>query len=157
MSEAMPEPAERDEILRALRAIPIFAGTAVGQPTIERIGGRQEIPVDVRVVCATHQDLPAMIHDGRFREDLYYRLNVFPISVPPLRQRGEDVVILASDFAAKFAHSRICGCEVDVCDADDFAFFLPIFIGGQVRPADPARADNGHFNFRHRITLPPHL
>jgi transcriptional regulator with GAF, ATPase, and Fis domain len=59
--------------------------------------------VSVRVIAATNRDLKQTIREGRFREDLYYRLNVFPISVPPLRERGEDVVILASEFAARFA------------------------------------------------------
>lgn len=67
------------------------------------VGGSQLRKVNVRVIAATNRDLNKAIRDGRFREDLYYRLNVFPISVPPLRERHEDVVILASEFAAKFA------------------------------------------------------
>jgi PAS domain S-box-containing protein len=67
------------------------------------VGGSHLRKVNVRVIAATNRDLKQAISDGRFREDLYYRLNVFPISVPPLRERGEDVVILAADFAARFA------------------------------------------------------
>ena len=67
------------------------------------VGGSHLRKVNVRVIAATNRDLKQAIREGRFREDLYYRLNVFPISVPPLRQRGEDVVILASEFVAKFA------------------------------------------------------
>ena len=76
--------------------------------TIERIGGRQEIPVDVRVVCATHQDLPAMIKDGRFREDLYYRLAEIVVDIPPLRERKGDAVLLAHAFVRQYAgeHKR---------------------------------------------------
>ncbi|NBC12759.1 MAG: PEP-CTERM-box response regulator transcription factor [Gammaproteobacteria bacterium] len=70
---------------------------------IERIGGRQEIPVDVRVICATHQDLPKLIKDGRFREDLYYRINEATINVPPLRERQDDAVVLARAFLSRFA------------------------------------------------------
>ncbi len=70
---------------------------------IERLGGRKEIPVDVRVVCATHQDLPALIRDGRFREDLYYRINEATINVPPLRERADDSVVLARAFLTRFA------------------------------------------------------
>jgi two-component system NtrC family response regulator len=66
--------------------------------TIERIGGRQEIAVDVRVVCATHQDLPAMIREGRFREDLYYRLAEIVVNIPPLRRRSGDAALLAHAF-----------------------------------------------------------
>jgi two-component system NtrC family response regulator len=75
---------------------------------IERLGGRKEIPVDVRVVCATHQDLPALIREGRFREDLYYRINEATILVPPLRERGDDPMVLARAFLARFAkqHQR---------------------------------------------------
>ena len=70
---------------------------------IERVGGRQEIPVDVRVVCATHQDLRAMIRDGRFREDLYYRLAEIVVNIPPLRERQGDAVLLAHAFARSYA------------------------------------------------------
>jgi len=69
---------------------------------IERIGGRQQIPVDVRIVCATNQDLETRMADGRFREDLYYRLNEVIIRIPPLRDRGEDSVLLASYFLKRF-------------------------------------------------------
>jgi two-component system NtrC family response regulator len=69
---------------------------------IERIGGRQEIPVDVRVVCATHQDLPGMIKQGRFREDLYYRLAEIVVNIPPLRERKGDAALLAHAFARQF-------------------------------------------------------
>ncbi|WP_296897652.1 PEP-CTERM-box response regulator transcription factor [Thiohalocapsa sp.] len=70
---------------------------------IERIGGRQEIPVDVRVICATHQELPKLIEEGRFREDLYYRINEATIFVPPLREREDDAVVLARAFLSRFA------------------------------------------------------
>ncbi|MGB5834000.1 MAG: PEP-CTERM-box response regulator transcription factor [Thiohalocapsa sp.] len=75
---------------------------------IERIGGRKEIPVDVRVVCATHQDLPRLIAEGRFREDLYYRINEATIYAPPLRERQGDPVVLARAFLSRFAaqHKR---------------------------------------------------
>jgi two-component system NtrC family response regulator len=69
---------------------------------IERIGGRQPIPVDVRIVCATNQDLPKLMETGRFREDLYYRLNEFTIKVPPLRERPNDALLLAHYFLNKF-------------------------------------------------------
>ncbi|MFM1891270.1 MAG: hypothetical protein RLZ44_347, partial [Pseudomonadota bacterium] len=70
---------------------------------IERIGGREEIPVDVRVVCATHRDLPAQIRAGGFREDLYYRINEATVQVPPLRDRHGDAVLLARAFLERFA------------------------------------------------------
>ncbi|MFG6466401.1 PEP-CTERM-box response regulator transcription factor [Roseateles sp. BYS87W] len=70
---------------------------------IERVGGRQEIPIDVRVVGATHQDLKARIADGRFREDLYYRLAEIVVEIPPLRDRMGDAVLLSHAFARRFA------------------------------------------------------
>lgn len=66
--------------------------------TIERVGGSKSIPVDVRLIAATHRDLPKRIEDGKFREDLYYRLSVFPIDISPLRDRPEDVPPLAAEF-----------------------------------------------------------
>ena len=62
------------------------------------VGGGSPIPVDVRVVAATHRDLEEMVADGRFREDLYYRLDVVPIEIPPLRERREDIPALAEHF-----------------------------------------------------------
>lgn len=70
---------------------------------IERIGGRQEIPIDVRIVCATHQDLKSLIKEGRFREDLYYRLAEIVVSIPPLRDRKGDAALLAHAFVRRFA------------------------------------------------------
>jgi two-component system, NtrC family, response regulator len=70
---------------------------------VERIGGRNPIQVDVRIVCATNQDLNLMMAEGRFREDLYYRLNEVTVQVPPLRERAADVVVLASFFLSRFA------------------------------------------------------
>jgi two-component system NtrC family response regulator len=74
--------------------------------TIERIGGRQEIPVDVRIVCATHQDLKALTKESRFREDLYYRLAEIVVNIPPLRERVGDPALLAHAFVRRFAHEQ---------------------------------------------------
>jgi len=68
-----------------------------------RIGGSQELSVDVRIISATNRDLKAMVAAGSFREDLYYRLNVVSIDLPPLRERGDDVILLAHRFLKKFA------------------------------------------------------
>src|SRR6187551_2439649 len=69
----------------------------------ERVGGAETIKVDVRLVSATNRNLEQMIEDGEFREDLYYRLNVFPINLPPLRDRLEDLPVLVQHFITKFA------------------------------------------------------
>lgn len=70
---------------------------------IERVGGNSPIPVDIRIITATHRDLPKMINEGQFREDLWFRLNVFPITIPPLRQRKSDILALTQYFMEKKA------------------------------------------------------
>jgi transcriptional regulator with GAF, ATPase, and Fis domain len=71
--------------------------------SFERVGGQRALHVDVRIVAATHRDLRAMVTDGRFREDLWYRIAVFPIQIPPLRDRPEDIPALATHFALRAA------------------------------------------------------
>ncbi len=72
---------------------------AIEAREIERVGGSKPIRVDVRIIAATNRDLPAAVRDGRFREDLYFRLNVLPVPVPPLRERADDVPLLVRHFA----------------------------------------------------------
>jgi transcriptional regulator with GAF, ATPase, and Fis domain len=69
----------------------------------ERVGGGQPIHVDVRVIAATNRDLQAAVANGTFRQDLFYRLNVFPIEVPPLRERKDDILMLVEYFAQRYA------------------------------------------------------
>jgi two-component system NtrC family response regulator len=69
---------------------------------IERVGGRSEIPVNIRVICATHRDIPAMVADQTFREDLFYRVGEISIVIPPLRDRDNDVVLLAKTFLVQY-------------------------------------------------------
>ena len=78
----------------------------IQERSIERLGGRQEIAVDVRIVCATHQDLGALTKEGRFREDLYYRLAEIVVNIPPLRQRVGDAALLAHAFVRRFAQEQ---------------------------------------------------
>ena len=84
---------------------------------IERVGGRQEIPVDVRIVCATHQSLKDQIVSGRFREDLYYRLAEIVVEIPPLRARKGDSALLAHHFAHRFAAEQRRGAMTLLPDA----------------------------------------
>lgn len=90
--------------------------------TIERIGGRKTIPVDTRIVCATHQNLEAMIADGRFREDLYYRLAEIVVKIPSLAERPGDAILLARAMIKRFAkslHSHVTGFAPDALAAMD--------------------------------------
>jgi two-component system nitrogen regulation response regulator NtrX len=79
---------------------------ALQEQTVERVGGNTSVRVDVRVIAATNKDLPTEIRAGRFREDLYFRLNVIPISVPPLRERAADVPLLAEYFMAQLSREH---------------------------------------------------
>jgi two-component system NtrC family response regulator len=86
---------------------------------IERIGGRQPIPVDTRIVCATHQNLDAMTREGRFREDLYYRLAEIVVKIPALAERSGDSVLLARHFVNRFARELNAGAQSLSADAID--------------------------------------
>jgi formate hydrogenlyase transcriptional activator len=76
---------------------------AIQEQEFERLGSSKTIQVNVRLIAATHRDLGAMIRDEKFREDLFYRFNVFPIEIPPLRERREDIPLLVSFFVSKFS------------------------------------------------------
>ncbi len=84
-------PATQVKLLRVLQ-----------EGTLERLGGGEPVSVDVRIIAATNADLPALVEAGRFREDLFYRLNVINIELPPLRRRGDDVTLLADFFLARY-------------------------------------------------------
>lgn len=80
------------KLLRALQSL-----------TITRVGSEKQIPVDIRLICATNMDLERMVREGRFREDLYYRINTVRLHLPALRERSEDIVPLAEMFMGTFA------------------------------------------------------
>jgi DNA-binding NtrC family response regulator len=97
----------------------------------ERVGGTETLKTDVRVISATHRDLETLIREGKFREDLYYRLSVFPVTLPPLRERAEDIPRLAEHFVAKF--SRTIGKGVRGIDAQGTAELQAYAWPGNVR------------------------
>jgi two-component system response regulator PilR (NtrC family) len=74
---------------------------AIQERTIRRVGGTEEIPVDVRIIAATNRDLSAMVAENQFREDLYYRISVIPLEIPPLRHRRDDIPLLANHFLSR--------------------------------------------------------
>jgi two-component system response regulator PilR (NtrC family) len=84
-----------------------------------RVGGLEELQADIRVIAATNQDLTKLIAEGRFREDLYYRINVIPLTLPPLRERREDIALLAEHFLSKYSEQmgkEIVGLSHDALD-----------------------------------------
>jgi len=94
---------------------------AIQNRTVERVGGTRSINVNVRVITGTKRDLKQMVAEGKFRDDLFYRLNVLPIVLPPLRERREDIPLLIDHFLKRFAKDR--GVEVpDITPAVRYAF-----------------------------------
>ena len=90
-----------DEVGELSAAVQTRLLRVLQEGTLERLGGGQTISVDVRIIAATHRDLEALIREGQFRQDLFYRLVVFPLEIPPLRERPEDIPLLVSHFVRK--------------------------------------------------------
>jgi formate hydrogenlyase transcriptional activator len=98
---------------------------------IERVGGNNSIPIDVRVLAATHRDLNTLVAEGRFREDLLYRLNVVPIEVPPLRERVADIPLLVEYFVDRFG--KRAGKKFKTIDKKSIKAFQAYVWPGNVR------------------------
>jgi transcriptional regulator with GAF, ATPase, and Fis domain len=104
--------------------------------TVERLGGTRTIPVNVRVLAGTKRDLKQMIAEGTFREDLYYRLNVLPLALPPLRERREDILLLMDHFLARYFRRR--GEEVPAISPEVKDAFMLYGWPGNVRELENA-------------------
>ena len=102
-----------DEVGDLKRDLQVKLLRALQEREILRVGGTERIHIDVRIVAATNQDLERAVREGRFREDLYYRLNVIPIVLPPLRDRRTDIPLLVDHFLAKYAGGRSRGVSED--------------------------------------------
>jgi TyrR family helix-turn-helix protein len=87
-----------DEISELPHNLQVKLLQVIQEREITRVGGVESIPINVRIISATNQDLMSLVHEGKFREDLYYRLNVVPISIPPLRERPEDIIPMIRIF-----------------------------------------------------------
>jgi len=104
---------------------------AIQEKEIERIGGKGTVKTDVRIIAATNRNLQKEVDDGRFRRDLYYRLNIFPITIPPLRERKKDIPLLASHFLNK--HARANGKKINQFSAKVLQQLIAYDFPGNVR------------------------
>jgi formate hydrogenlyase transcriptional activator len=104
---------------------------ALQEQEFERLGGRRTIHVDFRLVAATNRDLGQMVEEGRFRSDLYYRINVFPIEIPPLRHRSGDIAKLAWHFAKKYA--KRLNKRIEKIRSEDMAVLVDYSWPGNIR------------------------
>jgi two-component system response regulator AtoC len=125
-----------DEIGDLPLATQVKLNRVLQEREIRRVGENVAIQVDVRVVAATHRDLKAEVQAGRFREDLFYRLNVFPIRLPSLRERAEDVPLLAAHFLEK--HARAMRRDISGFDPDSLRFLASSPWPGNVRELENA-------------------
>ena len=138
---------------------------ALEERAFERVGGKDTIRVDVRVIAASNRDLEGLIRAGRFRDDLYYRLNVIPIEVPPVRERRDDIPALIDHFVALFCHEN--GKRPKTLSGEALAYFLAYDWPGNVRelrnmlerlvimaPGDVIDADDLPAPLRPKDTLP---
>ncbi len=108
-----------DEIAELPSALQTRLLRVLQERSVQPVGGAARVPVDVRVICATHRDLEKRVAEGHFREDLYYRIAVLPVTVPPLRERGEDVLLLARHFLRRTAEAQGSGVSGFTRDALD--------------------------------------
>ncbi len=120
-----------DEIAELGPSVKVMLLRVLQERIIERVGGNQALPINVRVLAATHQDLDRLVREGRFRADLYFRLNVFPVRVPALRERREDIPSLVRHFIHQF--NRAMQKQVERVGNDTLALLQDYDWPGNVR------------------------
>lgn len=120
-----------DEVGEVSSAVQVKLLRVLQERQFERVGGNETISVDVRLICATQKDLKEEIRKGSFREDLYYRLNVVPIVLPPLRERREDILLMADHFISRF--SKKMGKEITGLSEEGKALLLKYPFPGNIR------------------------
>ena len=120
-----------DEIGDTTPALQVKLLRAIQEKTIEPLGSTSSIPVDVRIICATNKDLLKLVKEGKFREDLYYRINVIKISLPPLKDRKEDIPLLINHFINKF--NAITGKNINGITEDALAILMDYDFPGNIR------------------------
>lgn len=120
-----------DEIAELPLAMQVKLLRAIQEKSVRPVGGQAELPVDVRILSATHKDLALLVEDGSFRHDLYYRINVIDLPVPPLRQRDNDLMLLAGNILKKLAAQQ--GRDLPQLGEDARAAMLRYSFPGNVR------------------------
>ncbi len=127
-----------DEIGELSPALQVKLLRVLQERAFERVGGTRSVEVDIRLIAATNRDLKLSMQRGAFREDLYYRLNVLPIHLPPLRDRREDIRLLTAHFIAKYSHDRKSGVAVTGVDQEVERIFHEYAWPGNVRELENA-------------------
>jgi transcriptional regulator with GAF, ATPase, and Fis domain len=120
-----------DEIGDVLPEVQVKLLRVLEERRIERLGGVQGVPVDVRIIAATHRNLEERVAAGTFREDLFYRLNVFPVRIPALRERAEDIPLLVWQFVGEY--SRALGKRIETIDPATMATLQQYSWPGNIR------------------------
>jgi len=120
-----------DEVGELTPAVQVKLLRVLQEKTIDRVGGERAVPVDVRIVSATHRDLRKEVDEGRFREDLFYRLHVVPLNLPPLRERTDDIIPLARHFMRKLRERTMS--EVDELSSETEGLLRAYAFPGNVR------------------------
>jgi DNA-binding NtrC family response regulator len=123
-----------DEIGEMSLSLQVKLLRVLQERSFERLGGSKTIEVDVRVIAATNQDLEQAVHDKRFREDLFYRLNVIPVTLPPLRERRSDIPLLVEHFIARFNRAR--HASIESIDPNAMEYLLRYGWPGNIREVE---------------------